>query len=340
MKLFLRSPNWIGDCVMSLPAIRALSDLSPDIEMVLISKPHLRAVYKNIPGIVETVTLPTGRGIMGKFRFFRGLKRLNIREGLLFPNSFVSAFTMKLAGVKNLTGYSKDLRGWMLTRKKKFPGKNIHQIRSYMELAGLFLGKEIQEDYSNRLVFTGKELDEARRSLKERGVKPGEKLVGISPSAAYGPAKEWPEESFVEFIHRVSTMKKPPKFAVFGSGDDEEKIGRMSRMSSVPLIPVAGSYSLREAIAVISLCDVFVGNDSGLLHVADGAGVPSVGIFGPTSPGTTSPPSASTETVYKNADCSPCAHRECPIDHRCMRSIPASEISGKVVSILTGGDGS
>ncbi len=334
MKIFLMSPNWIGDCVMSLPAVRALKKILPETEIFIVTKPHLSSIYKNIPEICKIVEIPHMKKMRNFLKAIRELRKYKIKQGILFPNSFKSALLMRLAGVKHLTGYSKDLRGWMLKRKRKFNGKSVHQIQSYLSIIEIYLGREAGGVFSNTIIFTDSEKELALKTLKDNGVTRDTQLIGISPSAAYGPSKEWPVSSFIKLIDNVSQVTDDSRFIVFGSDKDSDKIGKISDSVSVPVIVIGGAYSLREAITIISLCDVFVGNDSGLLHVADGAGVPSIGIFGPTSPAATSPPADITESIYKNVECSPCSFKVCPVDHKCMGYISSREISDKVINLL------
>ncbi len=331
MEIFLRSPNWIGDCVMSLSAIRTLKNLKPDLKILIITKSNLSAVYKNVSEIDEVVSIPSGKTLKEIIHSILKLRKYKIKDGILFPNSFLSALILRLSGVKYLTGYSKDLRSFMLKRKIRFPGKSIHQIKSYMGLIGLHLSSTIEPRISNELVFSSEEKLEAKKILKENGYVHGEKLVGISPAAAFGTSKEWLEDNYINLIDGVSREISRTRFVLFGSKKDEKKLRRISGSVSVPVIIIAGKYTLREAFSVISECDIFVGNDSGLLHVADAARVAAVGLFGPTSPKTTSPPGEWTETIYKGVECSPCSYRICPIDHKCMKNINVSEVQKKVI---------
>ncbi|MCK5222884.1 MAG: lipopolysaccharide heptosyltransferase II [Candidatus Aminicenantes bacterium] len=334
MEIFLISPNWIGDCVMSLPAVRALKALSPDLKIYIITKTHLSSIYMNIPEIDEVLSLPSGNLLKSFILNIMTLRKYKIKEGILFPNSFKSALMLRLSGVKHLIGYKRDMRGWMLEKKKKFPGKYIHQIRSYLDLVSLYLGSIVEGSFSNILIFSEDEKRKALLILKENEYVDGEKLIGISPAAAYGTSKEWPAVNFADLINKLSGDIRNSRFVIFGSGNDEDKINKISDLVSVQLIKITGEHTLREAISVISECDVFIGNDSGLLHTADAAGVPSIGLFGPTSPETTSPPGDLTEIIYKSVECSPCSFRECPIDHKCMNEISVEEIFNKTEKIL------
>ncbi len=334
MKIFVRSPNWIGDCVMSLPALRALKVMMPEADILVVTKSHLAAIYKNIPEISEIVEIPLRKSLRTFLSSIKILRAFKVREGILFTNSFQSALLMRLSGVRHLTGYSKDLRGWMLRKKKKFNGKSVHQIRSFSMLIELYLDSKIGDSFSNSLIFSKEEKESALNTMIDNGFDRNNRLIGLSPAAAYGPSKEWSENNFAELIRNISKQVSNTEFVIFGSEKDNEKIKKISDSVSDKVIKITGDYSLREAITIISMCDVFVGNDSGLLHAADGAGVPSIGIFGPTSPGISSPPGDTTELIYKKVDCSPCSFRVCPIDHKCMNRISVQEITDKIIDLL------
>jgi len=320
---------------MSLPAVRALKAQRPDLKIKIITQSHLSSVYKNIIEIDDVVIIHSGATLKNFFLTILKLRKYKVKVGILFPNSFQSALVMRLSGVRDLSGYKRELRGWMLRRKAPFPGKSKHQIDSYLGLISLFLNQDVKESYSNNLVFSDEEKRGGEKLLLKNGFKRGEKLIGISPAAAYGSSKEWPLDNFVAIIKEIAAKIKNTRFVVFGSESDEEKIKKIINSISVPALTIAGDYSLREAMTIISKCDIFLGNDSGLLHVADGTGTPAIGLFGPTSPDTTSPPGRETEVIYKGVECSPCSHRVCPIDHKCMETITVSEISMKIIDILT-----
>jgi len=334
MELFLRSPNWIGDCVMSLPAVRAVKFASPKLQIVLITKKHLSSVYKNISEIDEIIILSDGKWLSNFFRTVSLLKKYKIRRAVLLTNSFQSALVLRLAGVKELTGYSRDMRGWLLKNKKKFTGKSVHQIQSYLDLINLYFKREIKGSFKNTLIVDENEYGKAWDILKSYGIETGEKLIGISPVAAYGSAKEWGTGSYINLMNGILKKEKNVNFIIFGSAKDEEKLRKINESIKKKAVVISGNYTLREAIAIISICDIFIGNDSGLLHVADGLEIPAIGLFGPTSPNTTSPRGENTQSIYKSVSCSPCSYRECPTDHKCMTNIKVEEIQKKIESLL------
>lgn len=344
MSIVVRSPNWIGDCIMSLPALRALKDHFPEENIYLVSKHYLYDVYQHLEGIKEIITIPDTVDFKKIFKIAGQLRNYRFDSGLLFTNSFNSAFLFKLSGIKELMGYSKDLRGFLLDKRKKFPrDSDKHHIYFYMDLAALFLkektGKEINKKYSDQLVIPQKEKENLRSLLTGFGISLTNGLIGISPSAAYGTAKQWLPERFRELIIRIRKEMPDCEVLLLGSGKEREKIAKIiENMDDAEnkIHNLAGRLSLGQAIAAVSLCDVFVSNDSGLMHVASSLRVPLAAIFGPTQPHKTGPLKEYNEKVkilHHPVQCAPCNDRDCPIDHPCMKAVTVDEVFQAMVEL-------
>ncbi len=349
MKIAVRSPNWIGDCIMSLPALRALKKFFPNDDIFLIAKKYLFPVYQNLEAVKEIITIPDNSGIKESFSAAAMLKRYNFDAGILLTNSFSSALLFKLSGIKKITGYNKDMRGFMLDWKLNFPGNSQqHHIFFYMDLMQLFIEKNTghlitdKNAYSTFPVILNEEKENLRSLLHDD--KPGvdftKTLVGLSPSAAYGSAKQWLPERFAALIQRSLGENPNLEFLIFGSEKEREKInGIIERidMNFKNVHNLAGRLSLRETMTAISLCDAFVGNDSGLIHVAAGLKVPLAVIFGPTKPHNTAPvkdKDCMVAIIYHPVHCAPCNHRDCPTDHICMKDVSVDEVADSLKNLL------
>lgn len=331
MNIVVRTPNWIGDCIMSLPALRALKDNCPGDNIILVSKQHLTEVYKNIEDIKEIITIPEKSNFRNLFRAAGKLRKYKFKSGILFTNSFNSALLFRLSGIKKLTGYNKDLRGFLLSEKLKFPGNEDkrHHVFFYRYIVEAFLGKKIKKKYSDELVITGAEQKEVGQLLTSKfGMDLSKTIIGISPSAAYGSAKQWLPERFAELLQRITREKAGCGILLFGSGKEREKIFKIvdGLRDRDNIYNLAGELTLRQAIAAISLCGVFIGNDSGLMHVASSLKIPLVAIFGPTLPYKTSPLFQGAKVFHHPVECAPCKYRDCPIDHKCMRAIAVDKV--------------
>lgn len=346
MAIIVRSPNWIGDCIMSLPALRALKDHFPDEDIYLAVKHYLYDVYKNLEGIKDIITIPDYVRLNNIFQIIGLLKKYRFDSGILFTNSFHSALLFKVAGVSQLFGYSKDLRGFLLAKKIRFPrgsqDKEKHHIYFYLDLAALFIKEKkgaaaiIDKNYSDELPILPADKENARSLLTQLGINPANKLIGISPSAAYGTAKQWPPERFGQLINRIAVEIPDAQILLFGSAAERERIARVVDNSiaygenkKANLYNLAGLLKLGEVIAAISLCKMFVSNDSGLMHVAYSLNVPLIAIFGPTRPHKTGPLleyHPQVKILYHPTPCAPCNDRDCPIDHACMNAVSVAEV--------------
>jgi heptosyltransferase-2 len=329
---------------MALPAVRALKESDPNCNIFLVAKQYLCDIYSHIKEIDEVIAIPD-RVNWKNFTATAGtLKKYNFRTGILFTNSFSSALLFRLAGIKNLFGYSKDLRGFLLSRKIPFPRDDKHHVHFYLDLVDAYRGKSstLNRDTSCKLVIAENEKETVSDKLAKIGVQTKRSLLGISPSAAYGSAKEWLPERFRKLILRITREMPGTQILLFGTAGEKGKISRivesLEHKATLPhLHNLAGQLSLREAIVAISLCRAFISNDSGLMHIASSFELPLIALFGPTRPEKTAPLNSSATVIHYPPQCSPCLDRVCPYpDHPCMNAITVEEVFAKLKSKLAG----
>jgi len=300
------------------------------------AKQNLCAVYKNITEINEIIPIPDSIDFKSNFAVAKRLRDYRFDYGILFTNSFHSAFLFKLARIKKLIGYVKDLRGWLLYKKIKFPRDDRHHIYFYLDLIEAFIeeksGKRLEKKYSHQLVVSDHEEEKVSAALRALGVDVTNPLVGISPAAAYGSAKEWPPGKFKELIPRLQQEKSPGNVEIllFGSAKEREKISKIAAGGDgIRIHNLAGQLSLRQAIVAISFCRLFISNDSGLMHIASGLNLPLIALFGPTRPHKTGPLHKNSRVLYHAVTCAPCLYRDCPLNHEnhaCMKTITVDEV--------------
>jgi heptosyltransferase-2 len=161
--------------------------------------------------------------------------------------------------------------------------------------------------------------------LKEYGIEPGAFLVGLGPGAMYGDAKRWPLERFAKIADFASENWKA-RVVTLGSGNEMEICEKICRLTKNKVYNFCGTTSLEEAVGIISLCGMFLTNDSGLMHISAALGIPTLAIFGSTDHVATGPVGEKTSIVRHDFECAPCLKHECPIDHRCMISIEPEEV--------------
>lgn len=336
-RILVRAPNWIGDAVMAEPALRALAETYPAARIELLALPWVAAVFAAHPAVAAVHELDrTGahRGLLARLRFLLGLRDRRYALGVLLPNSLAAALEMRAAGCRRLLGCRGDGRDLLLTDPV---GRDAnlrvgHEVFYYLKLVAR-IGAEVAEPLP-RIPLHPEEIGRADDALREAGlVRP---LVGISPGAAFGPAKMWAEESFRALCESLAA--RGHSLAVFGGAAERAVGDRLIAGLPAPAANFAGGTTLREFIALAGRCDGFVTNDSGPMHVAAALGVPTVAVFGSTDPLRTGPLSRRAIVVRHAFDCAPCKKRVCPRgDLRCLRAVTPGQVEAALLRLLERG---
>ena len=322
-RVVVRATNWLGDAVMSLPAIRAIRDIFPRAHVALVARPWVADLYA-LERSIDRVIPYSPKSFAEKRVFAEQLRRERFDGAILLPNSFDSALTMWLAGIPERIGYKRDGRGMLLTRAIPVPEPGDiprHERFYYLELlrrAGMMERFPAAEPI---------ELDglEAARAagmakMEELGIRAP--AIGVSPGAAYGNAKRWLPGRFAEAASRVA-RERSASVLIFGSAAERALCEEVA--DSIPgARNLAGATTLREFIDLAAACSLFLTNDSGAMHIASALGVPTAAIFGATDDTTTGPSGRFARVIRDHAECSPCLLRDCPIDHRCMIRVSAN----------------
>jgi heptosyltransferase II len=339
LRILIRATNWIGDAVMSLPALRAVRERFPDARIVVLAKPWVASLYDGERSIDQVITLEARSGARdwsAKWKLVRRLRAERFDLTVLLPNSFESAALVRIAGSTRIVGYARDGRSPLLSdaiappRKGEIPS---HQRFYYLELlrrAGLI--ESLPDVPAIRLDG----ISEARRRGAELFQTFGVKLpvVGVSPGAAYGAAKRWLPERFGESAARLATECNG-SVAVFGSAAEKPLCDEVARVAGGRNF--AGATPLRAFIDMTAACRLFLTNDSGAMHIASALGIPSVTVFGPTDESATGPLGPAARLVREPVDCAPCLLRECPIDHRCMTRVTSAHVVLTAEALLRNG---
>jgi len=325
MKIVVRTPNWIGDAILALPAIEGLKKNFPQAEIWLAVSDWVKDLFP--ADDVGPKIIPLGR--VGHFKNLRNsaghLKEFGFDVALLLTNSFASALLFYLAGVPERWGYRRDGRSLLLSKGVlwKEPAEALHLVHYYLNLIESLGLKTPAPEI--RLTVTAEEKSQARAKLAALGIDAKKPLVLLNPGAAYGPAKRWPSAKFAE-LAGILQGRKNVEVLITGSAGEAELAESIA--SSLPVRPksLAGKTSLRELLGLMSQSVLFVTNDSGPMHMANALRVPVVAIFGPTDPKITGPFHPPSAVHKKDVPCWPCLYRCCPYDHRCMTNISAEEV--------------
>jgi heptosyltransferase-2 len=335
-KILVRATNWLGDAVMSLPALRALHERYPDAELAILAKPSVADLYRREP-FCHRVIPYTPRTLPQKWSAGKALAREQFDCAVLLQNAFEAAAVAFAAGIPERIGYARDGRSFLLTRPVAVPLPGEippHERFYYLEMlhrAGIL--NTLPECESIRLQGA----DEARASgqarFQELGL--GQIVIGVSPGAAYGSAKRWPAEYFAETAQQVA-RSLGASVALFGSAGERALCASVAdRMGAVVDVRnLAGETTLAEFIDLTAACRLFLTNDSGGMHVASALGVPTVAMFGSTNDVTTGPTGPLARVVRERVECAPCLKRECPIDHRCMTRLTPDRVARVALELV------
>ena len=337
-RILVRANNWIGDVVLSTPALHALRVAFPGAELSVLAKPWVIPVLRHNPDIDRILIYDArGRhkGIRGVHRLALDLKKERFDCAILLQRAFEAAWISFLARIPVRIGYRTDGRSLLLTHSIRASREEFLVPRVEHNLSMLDAFGVPPADTKVVLNVGQGDLARARERLATLGVGREDVLFGLSPGATFGSAKRWLPERFASLSDRLAGAHRA-RGIVFGGPAERELGESVSRLaSSSELVNLAGLTQLEEAIALIGSCGLFITNDSGLMHVAAALDVPLVAVFGPTDPRTTSPWSRRHVVVRKEGVCcSPCLKRECDVDHRCMRSISVDDVLGAAEGLV------
>jgi len=373
-RILVRGTNWLGDAVMTTPALLRLREKFPDAHITLLTPEKLRDLWLAHPAVNEIISIAPGESV---FSVGRKLRAGNFDLALVLPNSPRSALEVWLAGILQRIGYARPWRNWFLTQtvaqradaltmrkrsvgeikrlvaandrsagvspvsENKFAGGtpalplSAHQTHEYLHLVAA-LGAN-PEPLVPQLNVTPEEIEAVKKKFGLNEIE--RPLFGLNPGAEYGPAKRWPVEKFIAAAREIQNRTNCT-WLIFGGRGDAVIASRIeSAIPSPPsaILNLAGKTSLRELMALLKVCRVLLTNDSGPMHVAAALGTPVVVPFGSTSPELTGPglPGDLRHRLLKSdAPCSPCFRRKCPIDFRCMNGISVERVVEAVIQTL------
>ncbi|HEY3322761.1 MAG TPA: lipopolysaccharide heptosyltransferase II [Planctomycetota bacterium] len=337
-RILVKEVNWLGDIVMSLPALRAVRQAYPEAHLAVLIKQELASFFDGASWINEIVPYKLRKGLVSgladRGRLAATLRAKRFDLAVLLPNSFDSALWPFFARIPQRAGFARDARGLLLTHKTRPTAEilEIHQVHYYLHMLRQTLGVEGSPDAFTPDVHDGAQ-EKMRAFLARERKRPDEPLIALAVAAAYGPAKEWPSTHYGELIDLLAT-RCGAECVLVGAPSEVRKSEEAAQSSKAGAIVAAGRTNVGEALALLSLCSGFAGNDSGSMHVAGALGIPTVGIFGSTRADRTGPLGARTRILYKPLDCSPCLQRTCRFGHyNCLKAITPGEVMAQLEAL-------
>jgi lipopolysaccharide heptosyltransferase II len=313
-RILVRSSNWLGDAVMSVPAIRAIKSGRPDAHVSVAVPEKLAALWKIVAEVDEVIALPS-KSIVAAARLFR--QRPPFDVAILFPNSSRSALEAFLAGIPRRVGWRGHWRRWLVNQspRESIPVGIVHQTYKYLELAST-LGAVVTPEFPPANSITDR-----REQFK----------FGLCPGAEYGPAKQWPR--FAEVAQEIAG-RFPVQWILFGTAGDGPSGDKVAEVLGDKCVNRIGQTTLAQLINELRECDLLLTNDTGTMHLADLLRVPTVSIFGSTEPQRTAPLGQGHRIFRHHVECSPCFLRECPLDFRCMAAVTSAEVIAGIEQMM------
>lgn len=342
MKILVRATNWVGDAVLSIPALAAIRARWPGAEISILARPWVADIYRGQPYVDRLIPFENKgrhRGLAGIERLAGELRRERFDSAVLLQNAFEAAWIAWRSGIPERIGYARDARGWLLTRAVPVPGPGeapAHEAYYYLELLRRAGWLDKLPDAGNiRLRVEAAALERAEDALVAAGSRRGALRIAFATGAAYGTAKCWPAERYAQLAGRL-IAEFGADVILFGAASEAAVAARVASAER-RAIDLAGKSAIGDLPALLARCNIFIGNDSGAMHVAAAVGLPVIVVFGPTDPGGTAPLTPQLAIVQQRVACSPCFLRRCPIDHRCMTGVSVDAVFAVARPLLRDG---
>jgi len=322
-KILIKSVNWIGDAVFMTPLLSVLRKNFPSSRISLLVNPRVKDVFRlnrDVDEIIVYDTCAEHRGLFKKIGFIRSLRKKKFDLGIVVqPHSYEAALLVFFAGIRHRIGYSFPLRDVFLTKTVRLEAEKKHDVEVFQGVL-----KALGIESAERDVSIG--VDERSESwaedfLRENGMGKNGLLVGLNPGAS-SQARRWPEERYAALCDRITREGGAGVIIFYGPGD-EEVAKRV--LSLVRERPAMAETDIMHLAALAKRCNLFIGNDTGPVHIAAAVGTPTIAIVGSTDPGRTRPLGDGHCVINKNILCSPCFRKTCE-QLTCMRMITVDEV--------------
>ena len=335
-KILVREVNWVGDAVLTLPALAALDRRFPLAEIAVLAKPWVAGLFAGqaaVDRIVEYRAEGSHRGLPGRWALARELRRERFDLVLLFPNSLDAAIVPWLARVPRRVGYGTDGRGPLLTQGVAQSGRSAerHQVFRYLDLVRA-LGAD--GEAIPQIMVDAEAVRAADRLLLDHGVEAGEACVAVNPGSIYGSAKRWSAERFAAVADALAESHRA-RILLIGSAREWDVLEAVAGQMRRTPIRLGGRTDLATLAGVLKRVRLLLSNDTGAMHLAAAVGTPVLAVFGPTDADATGPLGPDSRVVREPVPCSPCLLRECPIDHRCMVGVGIAQVLKAAEDLLT-----
>ena len=341
MKILIRATNWVGDAIMALPALRAVRIKFPEAHIAIVARPYVADIYRDQDICDELIPYdPRGqpKGWRRRELLATELRAKKFNVALLLQNAFDAAWLAWRADIPERIGYARDGRRLLLTKAIPVPKPGQippHEKFYYLELlrrTGWI--ERLQDDAHIALHVPDAARHRALEALVDAGARVNASRIAVGAGASYGSAKCWPPDRFAKALNEFQA-RADVEIILFGTAAERAVSDAITKDLLRRPIDLTGKTAIADLPALLSQCHMFLGNDSGAMHVAAAVGLPVVVVFGPTDPEGTAPVTPRATMIQQKPYCSPCFLRRCPTDHRCMRAVTPVMVESAVRSAFS-----
>jgi len=333
-KILVIGPSWVGDCMLMQPMLMRLKERHIDCQIDVLAPAWTAGLLNALPEVNQAIVNPFPHGalnIRGRYELGLQLREAKYDKAIVLPNSWKSALVPFFAQIPSRTGFIGEARYGLLNDARKLDKTVLPlMVERFAQLAEAPLG-EIPRPLANPKLIASQAQRDA--TLQKLNLSLKQPVAIFCPGAEYGPAKRWPISYFAETAQRLHQQG----FAVWliGSNKDREVAENIVALGNPAARNLCGLTDLNDAIALLSLAQLVVSNDSGLMHLAAALDRPMLALFGSSSPQFTPPLSAQAEVVKLDIKCSPCFKRECPLGHfNCMNHLTPDLVWQKIQTLI------
>ncbi|MFN0111585.1 MAG: lipopolysaccharide heptosyltransferase II [Blastocatellia bacterium] len=344
-RILIRGTNWLGDAVMTTPAMERLRASFPNAHISLLATPLTAGLFQGSPLVNEIIEYRRREG--GVRAFFDAVSQIRSKRfdiALLFQNAFEAALLALLGGTKLRIGFAEQGRGALLTHKlhRGAEHRNRHQVEDYLDIVAecekICLGESFKPKIEKplpSLIANSAQHQAAYTMLQNLGIADRHPLIALNTGATNSRAKCWPADRFAELADRMTDELNAQIILIGGTAEADYAEAVARQINRQGAVNLAGKTSMAELIGLLAECDLLVSNDTGPAHVAAALGTATLTIFGPTNEFETSPTGRRSELIRAdNIECARCMHRDCPIDHRCMTRLTTDAVLAQAHKLL------
>jgi heptosyltransferase-2 len=336
-KILVVGPSWVGDMVMAQSLFKRLHQRHPGCSIDVLAPEWSHPILQRMPEVNQALELPLGHGQLGlktRWQLGKSLARRGYTQAIVLPRSWKSALVPFAAGIPQRTGFLGEQRYFLLNDRRPLNKQDLDQTVKRFVALGLAKGE--QPDWGDVASIPQPQLTvdpiNQQRLVAELGLDLSRPAVALMPGAEYGPAKQWPLDSFRELAQQL--VQQGRQVWVLGSAKDQAAGQHIAQGQeggagqSGFVFNLCGRTQLADTVDLLALAKQAVTNDSGLMHVAAAVGTQVHAIYGSSSPRYTPPLTANKVVHYLGLECSPCFKRTCPLGHLdCLRGIKPGDIA-------------